>query len=65
MRKKRFKSVYLWYLHGLNKRTIVPFGATPRKEARWMFFIVDSGSPLTYLSAQVSCYMTNLLAEGI
>jgi len=44
------------YIYGLHKRTIVPFVVTYRKEARWVFFIVDSGSPWTYLSAQVSVY---------
>jgi hypothetical protein len=44
------------YLYGVHKRTIVPFVVTYGKEARWVFFVVDSGSPWTYLSAQVSIY---------
>ena len=42
------------YLYGAYKRTIVAFVVTYGKEARWVFFIVDSGSPWTYISAQVS-----------
>lgn len=54
------------YIYGLHKRTIVPFIVTYGKEARWVFFIVDSGSPWTYLSAQVSIYqMSRLATEGI
>ena len=51
------------YIHGLHKRTIVPFIVSHGEEARWVFFIVDSGSPWTYLSTHVRLYMTSLLLK--
>jgi hypothetical protein len=42
------------YIHGKKRRTIVPLIVGRREEARWVFFIVDSTAPLTYLSIQVS-----------
>ncbi|KAL7273484.1 hypothetical protein RUND412_003659 [Rhizina undulata] len=40
------------YIYGPNKRTILPFIVSYRKEARWLFFILDSGSPYTYISRE-------------
>jgi hypothetical protein len=51
------------YIYGLHKRTIVPFVVANEKEARWVFFIVNSGSPWTYLSAQASIARTALLVK--
>jgi hypothetical protein len=42
------------YMHGKNRCTIVPFIVGHREEARWVFFIVDSTAPYTYLSIRVS-----------
>ena len=42
------------YIYGLKRRTLVLFVVIHQKEIRWVFFIVDSGAPLTYLSIQVS-----------
>ena len=42
------------YIRGLNARAIVPFIVGHGDEARWVFFILGSGAPLTYLSDQVS-----------
>jgi hypothetical protein len=43
------------FLYGRNSRTIFPCVVSYNGDARWIFFIVDSSSPLTYLSAPVSC----------
>ena len=51
------------YIYGLHKRTIVPFVVSHGEESRWVFFIVDSGSPWTYISIQVWLYMTSLLRK--
>lgn len=42
------------YTHGRYGRTIFPLVVTYKDEARWVFFILDSGCPRTYLSDQVS-----------
>ncbi|KAI9767813.1 MAG: hypothetical protein M1840_005494 [Geoglossum simile] len=42
------------YLFGRNIRTIFPCVVSCQDMARWVFFIVDSGAPLTYLSTQAS-----------
>lgn len=42
------------YIYGRKFRTIFPAVVDDGSQAYWVFFIVDSGSPLTYLSAQVS-----------
>ena len=42
------------YIRGLTDRAIVPFIVGHKDEARWVFFILDSGAPLTYLSDQAS-----------
>lgn len=42
------------YIYGKTSRGIVPFVVGHNSEARWLFFIVDSGAPLTYISTQVS-----------
>lgn len=41
------------YIHGSTFRAIAPFVVCYKGEARWVFFIVDSGAPMTYLSNQV------------
>jgi hypothetical protein len=41
------------YIHGSKFRVIVPF-LGHKGEARWVFFILGSGAPLTHLSAQAS-----------
>jgi hypothetical protein len=42
------------FFYGRKIRTMFPAVVTHRSgKAYWVFFIVDSGSPLTYLSAQV------------
>ena len=41
------------YLHGLKRRDD-SVRRSGRIQARWVFFIADSGSPMTYLSRQVS-----------
>jgi hypothetical protein len=42
------------YIFGRNVRTIFPCVVSHRGKAHWVFFIVHSGAPLTYLSVQVS-----------
>ncbi|KAI5776451.1 hypothetical protein EDC01DRAFT_461521 [Geopyxis carbonaria] len=42
------------YLSGKKLRTIFPTVVARGARAHWVFFIVDSASPLTYLSAQTS-----------
>ena len=42
------------YIYGPKDRTIIPFVVTHKEESRWVFFIIDSGCPRTYFSAQVS-----------
>jgi len=41
-------------IYGMKQRTIFPCIVSFLDKAHWVFFIVDSGSPLTYLSVQVS-----------
>jgi len=41
-------------IYGMKQRKIFPCIVRFKDKARWVFFIVDSGSPLTYLSVQVS-----------
>ena len=45
--------VGIGYIYGLKKRTLVPFVVKHREEIRWVFFVVDSGASVTYLSKQV------------
>ena len=42
------------YIHGERRHTIVPFIVKHQSESRWVFFVVDNGSVVTYLSNQVS-----------
>ncbi|RPB15818.1 hypothetical protein P167DRAFT_602907 [Morchella conica CCBAS932] len=42
------------YIYGSKFRAIIPLVVSHRDECRWVFFIMDSGAPLTYLSAQAS-----------
>jgi len=41
-------------IYGIKQRSIFPCIVSFQDKARWVFFIVDSSSPLTYLSVQVS-----------
>ena len=49
------------YIYGPKRRTIVPFVVGHGEEARWVFFVVASWAPLTYLSIQVSVSMSKLV----
>lgn len=44
------------FIYGRNLRTIFPCVVSYRDKAYWVFFIVSSGAPLTYLSASVSIH---------
>ena len=51
---KKPVSVCDGYIYGPNRRPIVPLVVSYGKQSRWVFFIVDSGSPWTFMSKQVS-----------
>jgi hypothetical protein len=42
------------YIYGRKLRTIFPCVVSHDDKAHWVFFLVSTGAPLTYLSAQVS-----------
>ena len=42
------------FAYGKKSRLILPCTVSIEDTARWVFFIVDSGAPITYLSTQVS-----------
>jgi hypothetical protein len=42
------------FIYGKTLRIIFPCVVGFRDKAHWVFFVVDSGAPLTYLSAQVN-----------
>ncbi|KAI9872107.1 MAG: hypothetical protein M1830_002057 [Pleopsidium flavum] len=42
------------FLYGRKFRPIFPCVVSWKDQARWVFFIVDSGAPLTYLSSQTA-----------
>ena len=44
------------FVYGRTFRNILPFILSINKKARWIFFIVDTGSPLTFISAEVSIH---------
>jgi hypothetical protein len=44
------------FLYGRKYRMILPCVVKIEDKAHWVFFIVDSGAPLTYISTQVSMY---------
>jgi hypothetical protein len=59
------------FIYGRTFGMILPCVLNIEDKARWVFFIVDSGAPLTYLSAQVSIHShrknalaTNLILGG-
>jgi hypothetical protein len=59
------------FIYGRTFRMILPFVLNIEDKARWVFFIMDSGAPLTYLSTQVSIHShrknalaTNLILGG-
>jgi hypothetical protein len=43
-------------LYGETFRTIFPCVLCAKDTARWVFFIVDSGAPSTYISAEVNVH---------
>ena len=44
------------FLYGQKYRQILPCVLKVDDKAHWVFFIVDGGSPLTYISTQVSVH---------
>ena len=44
------------FLYGPKHHLILPCVLSIEDKARWVFFIVDPGSPLTYISTQVSVH---------
>lgn len=42
------------FIYGSRDRLIFPCVVSIGDDARWVFFIVDTGAPFTYLSCQVS-----------
>ena len=46
------------FLYGQKRRMILPCVLGIKDQARWVFFVVDPGSPLTYISSQVSVHPT-------
>ncbi|KAF2187162.1 hypothetical protein K469DRAFT_749516 [Zopfia rhizophila CBS 207.26] len=42
------------FIFGNMSRTIFPCVVSTSKSARWVFFLVDSGSPLTYISSHTA-----------
>ena len=42
------------YIYGPNRRPIVPLVVSYQEQSRWVFFLIDSSSPWTFLSSQVS-----------
>ena len=44
------------FIHGQKLRMILPCVVSIEDKARWVFFIVDPGSPLTFISSHVSAH---------
>jgi hypothetical protein len=44
------------FLYGRKLRPILPCVLSIDDKSRWVFFVVHSGSPLTYISSQVSVH---------
>jgi hypothetical protein len=44
------------FLYGPKSRMILPCVLSIEDKARWVFFIVDSGAPVTYISSQVNVH---------
>jgi hypothetical protein len=44
------------FVYGRKYRMMLPCVLSIEDKARWVFFIVDSGAPLTYISTQVSVH---------
>ena len=44
------------FLYGPKRRMMLPCVLSIEDMAHWVFFIVDSGAPITYISTQVSIY---------
>jgi hypothetical protein len=42
------------FVYGRKFREILPCVLSIEDKARWVFFVVDSGAPLTYISTEVS-----------
>ena len=55
------------FLYGAKSRPILPCVLSIEDKARWVFFIVDSGVPVTYISSQVSVHLhrKNALATNL
>jgi len=47
------------FIHGFVNRTIALFAVAYKDKARWVYFIVDSGSPTSFLSSEVSALFVN------
>ena len=54
------------FVYGRKFREILPCVLTIHDKARWVFFVVDSAAPLTYISSEVSvhAYRKNTLATN-
>jgi len=48
------------FAYGKKSRLILPCTVSIGDTARWVFFIVDSGAPITYLSTQASFHTTGM-----
>jgi hypothetical protein len=46
------------FTYGFRRHQILPCVVSIGDMARWVFFIVDSGAPTTYISTQVSVHPT-------
>jgi hypothetical protein len=55
------------FLYGPKRRIILPCILSIEDKARWVFFIMNSGAPITYISTQVSIYphRKNALATNL
>jgi hypothetical protein len=55
------------FMYGQKRLMILPCVVSIRDQARWVFFIVDPGSPLTYISTEVSVHphRKNALATNL
>ena len=61
---KELVKIGIGYIHGLKRRTMVPFVVRCGEESRWVFFMVDNCAPLTYLLIQVRFEMTMISSDS-
>ena len=54
---KRVVSKCVGCIPGARKPPIYPFAVSYREEARWVYFVIPSGSQYTYLSSEVSALL--------